>query len=333
MILKSYLVENNFDTLNQYNSIVFYGENNGLKDDFKDRLKILNKDADIFTIYQEDILKSNDIFLRNINNQSLFNTKKVIIINEVNDKILPLLQEVLEKISGSLKIFIFGNMLDKRSKIRNNFEKGKDLAIIPCYQDNERTLINYISKSFKDYKGLTGEIINEIIENSNLDRRIIKNEIIKIKELFIDKIINKEKLIDLLNIKLDTKFENIRDATIIGDKKRVNKLMGEMEFHESETFMYINQLYARFNRLIEIKQIESTTKDDELAMDSLKPKIFWKDKPIYTQQVKKWNLLKLKKTLDKISKTELLMKTNSAIKNDILIKYLLINICLMANSA
>ena len=71
MILKSYLVENNFDTLNQYNSIVFYGENDGLKDDFKDRLKILNKDAEIFTIYQEDILKSNDIFLRNINNQSL----------------------------------------------------------------------------------------------------------------------------------------------------------------------------------------------------------------------------------------------------------------------
>ena len=143
----------------------------------------------------------------------------------------------------------------------------------------------------------------------------------------------KKKLIELLNIKLDNNFENIRDATILGDKEKVNKLMGEVEFHESDTFMYINQLYVRFNRLIEIKQIENTTKDNELAMESLKPKIFWKEKPIYSKQSRKWDLKRLKVTLNRISNTELLMKTNSAIRNDILLKFLLINICLMANSA
>ena len=46
MILKSYLLENNPENLNQYNSILFYGENDGLKDDFKDKINILNKPQD-----------------------------------------------------------------------------------------------------------------------------------------------------------------------------------------------------------------------------------------------------------------------------------------------
>ena len=333
MILKSYLLENNPNNLNQYNSILFYGENNGLKDDFKEKINILNKDAEVITFYQEDILKDNNILINNIVNESLFNSKKIIIINEANDKILVSLEEVLEKVNENIKIFIFCNLLDKKSKIKNSFEKDKSFAIIPCYQDTERTLINYINNTLKNYKGLTGEIINLVIENSNLDRRTIKNEIKKIKRLFVDKIIDKKKLIELLNFRLDNNFENIRDATILGDKEKVNKLMGEMEFHESDTFMYINQLYIRFNRLIEIKQIEKTTKDNELAMESIKPKIFWKEKPIYSKQSRKWDLDRLKITLSRISNTELLMKTNSAIRNEILLKFLLINICLMANSA
>ncbi len=333
MILKSYLLENNPENLNQYNSILFYGENDGLKDDFKDKINILNKTAEIITFYQEDILKDVNILTKNIINESLFNTKKIIIINEADNKILVYLEEVLERVNENIKIFIFCKLLDKKSKIRNNFEKDKNFAIVPCYQDTERTLINYINNTLKDYKGLTSEITNLIIENSNLNRGTIKNEIKKIKKLFIDKIIDKKKLIELLNIKLDNNFENIRDATILGDKEKVNKLMGEVEFHESDTFMYINQLYVRFNRLIEIKQIENTTKDNELAMESLKPKIFWKEKPIYSKQSRKWDLKRLKVTLNRISNTELLMKTNSAIRNDILLKFLLINICLMANSA
>ena len=107
MILKSYLLENNPENLNQYNSILFYGENDGLKDDFKDKINILNKTAEIITFYQEDILKDVNILTKNIINESLFNTKKIIIINEADNKILVYLEEVLEKVNENIKIFIF----------------------------------------------------------------------------------------------------------------------------------------------------------------------------------------------------------------------------------
>ena len=62
------------------------------------------------------------------------------------------------------------------------------------------------------------------------------------------------------------------------------------------------------------------------AVSSFKPTIFWKDKPVILQQLKKWNQEKLEKILAKISETEILMKKNSYIRNDIVIKDLIINI-------
>ena len=39
MILKSYIVEKNIDSLKDYSSILVYGENIGLKDDIKEKIK------------------------------------------------------------------------------------------------------------------------------------------------------------------------------------------------------------------------------------------------------------------------------------------------------
>ena len=333
MILKSYLVENNLSSIGHYNAVVFYGENDGLKEDFKNKIKILHKDTEIITFFQEDILNDKDILFNNIVNKSLFNLKKIIIINEVSDKIFSCLEEILDKINKDLRIYIFCNLLDKKSKIRNSFEKKSDLGIIPCYPDNERTLINYTNNLMRDFQGVTSEVVNHIIQNSNLDRKIIKSELIKIKGLFTDKKIDKKKVSELLNTKLGNNFESIRDATILGDKKKVNKLIGEIEFLDNDTFLYINQLAARISKLIEIKHISKTTKDDELAIESIKPKVFWKDKPMYSAQIKKLSILKLEAILEKIGNTEVLMKTNSQIRNDILVKNLLINICLQVNSS
>ena len=76
-------------------------------------------------------------------------------------------------------------MLDKKSKLRNLFEKDKGLASIPCYQDNHISLSTYIKRSLKDFSGpKTPEIINLIVENSGMKEKIVKNELEKLKVSF-----------------------------------------------------------------------------------------------------------------------------------------------------
>lgn len=326
MILKSYIVEQNIEILKNYRATLVYGENNGIKDDIKESIKNQNADSEIITFFENDILRNNLLY-ENIANQSLFSQRKIIFIHEASDKIFSQITECLEKENNSIQVYIFSEKLDKKSKIRNWFETDRQLAVFPCYEDNDRTLISYVGKHLKGYKGLTGEITNLIIDNSNMDRRIIKSELIKIKDFFIKKKINKDEILEILNIKNDSGFDKIRDKALIGEKTKINKLLSETEILNDEVYFYLNSLNYRIRRLYEIIEIsENNPKNYEQVIEYLKPPIFWKDKPVIIQQLRKWSLKKLEEMTVKIGETEILMKKNSYIRNDIVIKNLIINL-------
>ena len=71
----------------------------------------------------------------------------------------------------------------------------------------------------------------------------------------------------------------------------------------------------------------------EKRIDEYKPPVFWKDKAILLEQSKKWNKNKIQKVLKKTYNTEIEMKSNSSIRKDLLIKNLIIDLCVTANSA
>ena len=76
MILKSYIVEQNINILENYQATLVYGENNGIKDDIKNSIKEKNKGSELITYFEEEILKNKDLLFQKIINESLFNEKK-----------------------------------------------------------------------------------------------------------------------------------------------------------------------------------------------------------------------------------------------------------------
>lgn len=323
MILKSFIVEKNINSLDLYTSVLIYGVNTGIKEDLKLRIKSLNKDAEIINLFEDFILKNKSVLYENILNQSLFSKKKIIFIYNATDKLLDEIEQHLE--NKNVKIFIFSDNLDKKSILRSTFEKSQILATFACYEDTEKTLVNYINNELKNYRGLTGDICNLIISNCNMNRRDIQNELEKVKTLFQDKQINKNKLLELLNQKSNINFEEIRDKALVGEKEKVNKLLSQVDFLNEESFYYLNSISSRIQKLIDIKNILGS-KNIEIEIDNLRQPIFWKDKPIYIKQLKKWSLNKLTRIYSKINAAETLMKKNSYINNSVIIKNLLTDI-------
>ena len=76
MILKSYIIEQNFKILDNYKSLLIYGENRGLIDDLKKSIKKNNAAAETINLFQDEILKKEKILSDEINNTSLFCEKK-----------------------------------------------------------------------------------------------------------------------------------------------------------------------------------------------------------------------------------------------------------------
>ena len=186
MIIKNFEIEK----IKSSNSslILIYGNNEGLKEEIIKEYILKDFKGDIFYYDEIDLINNKDEFISNILNKSLFEDKKNIIISRATEKIMNIVLDVFEKDLKEIKIIIKTQNLEKKSKLRNFFEKEKKLICIPVYEDDSRTMIpivqNFLRKN--DIK-ISQEIKNMLIERSKGDRKNLNNELSKIKYLSISK--------------------------------------------------------------------------------------------------------------------------------------------------
>ena len=333
MIYKSYLLEKNTKSIYSQKAFLFYGENDGLKKEFKEIIKTESPSSQSLNFNQEEVIKNSNLLVNEITNRSLFEDNKIIFIDQVNDKILNIIDEEVIKSLDKEMIFLFAGILDKKSKIRNIFEKSNFCGITACYKDNEITIKKKISEKLNKYKGLTPQILNLIIDNTGLDRNKINNEIEKIESCFLDKIIDANKLQLLLNIRTNDDFNQLKDDALNGNKLKTNKLLGDTVFEPENNIFYLNSINQRINRLKEIEELKDKNSNLEVLLSNLKPPVFWKDKPILIEQSKKWNKNKIQDALNKTYKAEIEIKSNANIRKDLIIKNLIIDLCSTANAS
>ena len=329
MIIKSYLAENNKELFNN-NLVLFYGENIGLLQDFKKKIKDNFNVSQIYNLNQVEVLENEKKFYVELFNTSLFDENKIFIIEQCDDKILSLIEEVETKLEKQ-KIFLFAEILQKKSKLRSYFENSKKNCSIACYKDNEIGLRKIILDKLKGFKNLNSQIVNTIIENCNLDRAKLSNELDKLTTYFSNKEIDREKLEELLNIRENDNFSDLRDKAIAGDTINTNKLLNNIYIEIEKSIFYISILNQRLTRIKDTISISSNNL--ELDIDKIKPPLFWKDKPIFLEQMKKWNIKKINIALNNTYKLEMLLKSNNLVDKNILIKKTIIDICNLANAA
>ena len=329
MIVKSYIFENDLNKFNEFKSFLFHGVNLGLKLELKKKVKANNKKDLILSLNQNDLLE-NDILFNEINTSSLFQERKIVFIENCNDKILPDLQNVIDKLDKN-KIIIFSDSLDKKSKLRNFFEKEKNIACIACYEDNEITLKKIINNKLKGFNGLDNHNINMILNCTGFDRVKLNNELDKILACFTDKLLDPNKLEALLNIKTNEDFNLLKDEAILGNKIKTNKLLSDTILEPEKNIFYLNIINQRLNKIKEILE-KTNTSNLENTINNLKPPIFWKDKPVILSQAKKWNTKKINYFLNKTYKTELEFKSNNNIDKSLLLKKILIDLCEIATT-
>ena len=138
--------------INDYNYYLFYGENNGLKDEFIESYFKTKFKGNHYNYEENIILKNKDSFFDEVFTKSFFENEKLILITRSTDKILKIFEEIIEKKIQDIYIIFFAENLDKKPKLRNFFEKEKDFVCTPFYPDNYKNLLFYTSNFFKEKK-------------------------------------------------------------------------------------------------------------------------------------------------------------------------------------
>ena len=325
MILKSF--ELNKIKLNNHKFYLFYGDNDGLKEETIKNLFEKNYQDKIHRYEEKEILDNINNFFNIALTKSFFDNEKLIIINRTTDKIRGIIEELIEKKPDDISIILNSKNLEKKSSLRKLFEKEKSIICVPFYEDNNQTLNSIISLFFRDKKiPISQQMINILIERSRGDRKNLKNELEKIESFSKGKKnLNLDEIMKLTNLADNYGASELIDHSLAKNTRKTVTILNENNYSDEDNIIIIRTLLARLKRLVKIYELIDKKNNIEQAISECKPPIFWKDKPLVVQQIKYWKKNSLKNLIYKTNEIELLIKKNSGIAKNILSDFIIDN--------
>ena len=307
MILKSYELDKK--NLKKVKYFLFYGNNRGLIQESINKIQPSAKDK-ILKYEEHEIIKNVDEFIENINNKSFFENEKFIIIFRTTDKLFKIIEEIIGKDIEDITILLVSDVLEKKSKLRNFFEKSKISICVPFYEDNLRTLSLLASNFFKEKKiSLSQQNINLLVERSRGDRINLYNELEKIENFLINKKqIKLEEILKLTNLSENYDLTELVDYSLTKNQKKTLNILNENNFANEDSIIILRIYIRKLKRLLKIHLENTNEKNIEKTISNFKPPIFWKEKDIIKEQLKIWDMDKIQKSLTKVNEIELLVK-------------------------
>ena len=321
MIIKSFEIKK--IDLFKKKLILFYGQNEGLKDE--NISKLSSNFQNILRYQEKEVLDNSEEFLSSLFSGSLFDENKFIIVNQVTDKILKILEILIEKENqlDNIVILFNANILEKKSKLRSIFEK--ELVCVPYYIDTNEILFG-LTQNFLKKKNisLSSQNINFLIDKCNGDRRNLNNELQKIEMFCINKKnIQIDDLQKLINLSENKSISELIDNCLAKEKKKIINILNENIFTNEDCIVIIRTFLIKTKRILKLITNYRETNNLEETIKNAKPPIFWKDKKIVEKQIVTWNLDNVRELIININKLELDIKRNNPNSLNLLSNFIL----------
>ena len=309
MIIKSFEI-NKIDPFKN-NLILFYGQNEGLKDE--NIIKLSSKFHNIIKYHEREILENQDNFFDSIFSGSLFDENKFVIINQASDKIVKIIEILIEKKEKikEIAILLNANSLEKKSKLRSIFEKN--LLCVPFYIDNNETLFKFTETFLKQKKiNISPLNINFLVNKCNGDRRNLKNELHKIEMFCLNKRnIKDEELQKLVCLSENKNISELIDCCLVKDEKNTINILNDNIFNNDDSILITRTFLNKLKKIRKLILSYEKNKNLNETIQNAKPPIFWKDKPIVEKQIRTWKPDLIEKLIVDINEIELQIKKNN----------------------
>mgnify|MGYP001204788342 CR=1 FL=1 len=325
MIVKAF--EFNKLKTSNYNFYLFYGKNEGLQNEIINKYFVDKFDGQIDKYEENEFINNSEIIFSELLNKSLFDNEKILIISRVGEKIFKYVEELSGKNLNDVKIILKSTSLEKRSKLRNYYEKNKTHIIIPTYEDNEKSLSGLAISFLNENKiKISRETLNLLINRASGERQNLQSE--------LDKILNYSQTNTTISFDVINKLSNLSENYEVNElannylaknTKNVSKILNENNYSNEDCILILRTLLNKSKKLLEIIKKNEQLKNIDQVLSATKPPIFWKDKENVKKQVNEWKINDLKEKIYKISEIESIIKNNSKnslnIVSDFIVNY------------
>ncbi len=311
MIIKNF--ELNEVKTSKFNIFLFYGKNEGFQNEIINNYFLNKYNGEVYRYDEPQFIENIDTIISGLLNKSLFEDQKIFIVSRVSNKMSEYIKIIEEKKLTECKMIFKSSILEKKSKLRNLFEKSKNLAVVPFYEDNSNSLFTILVKLLKekDIK-LSRESINLLVDRASGDRENLLKELDKIHSYSLtNKNIDFNAVDKLSNLAENYGIDQLVESYLSRNKKKLSKILNENNFSDEDCILMLRVILNKSKRLLGIIKNKSLNQNIEEVMASTKPPIFWKEKESIKKQVKIWKEEDLKDKIYQINEIEVLIKTNS----------------------
>ncbi len=321
MIIKDFQLEKIVKEHKKFFGILIYGPNEGLVKEqidkiindylIKDECELIScngKDLDNDPLYLDDIART----------VSMFNSKKVIIVEALKDKHIKVIEDIAISEPQEIILIIRDNNLNKTSKVRNFFENNRSFFSLACYEDDRKSMMKNIDEFVKKNNfNLNRDIKNYLLQSLSSDRMINKGELEKI-EIFYNQskdTIELEDIKKILNDSSSQGLSNMNENVMYGKTSKSSKIINKLL---SEGTSPISLIRSLTNYLLRIQQTKIEMKKGnnfDSSIKTLRPPVFWKERDNFQNHCLKWPLHSIESNLCNLLDTEIKCKLNSKLAN------------------
>ena len=222
--------------------------------------------------------------------------RKIISIKDPGPATIKQLPDYLSVKETKNILLIEAGNLTKTAALRKIFEKAKNAACIPFYDDSPAELIGFINEQCAKFeKSIDQSTARALVESVGNHRGLIEQE--------IEKLINycqQETQITIDDIELLSgdpladSIENLCDTAILGQSADALNQVEQLILTGTQAAQILNVISMHLMRLLSMK----SQQDDGQPIDNLiryaRPPIFFKRQPLVKRQLATWHSKSLK---------------------------------------
>ena len=299
-------------------AILLYGQDYGLISErssviinsFFNNINDKHNSLNIIDLSNNTILSNPECLEMEANSISLLNDKKIIRIKDSSDALHKIISDYFVKPCQDCLILLLSNALSPRSKIRKIFETHQKAIALPCYSDDNKSILKLINSSLK-YEGITvdDEGIQLFANYLGIDRLITKSEIEKaILYAGIDKKLNAEDIASFISDQASLGIDELYDYSLVGDLNRAYRVLDRIQKEGVPAIQIIRSFIRQMQSLYNIIHTLSINPNINNILDNFRPPIYFKRKDNIKSHVKQWSLNKLNKALILLESAEISCK-------------------------
>ncbi|MFQ3307332.1 MAG: DNA polymerase-3 subunit delta [Candidatus Midichloriaceae bacterium] len=291
-------------------------------------LKKYTKGESYFTdkLSYPDLQKDNSLLKGSLGSLSLFDDKKIVIIDNLTNTLSKEVLDILHDKKNDFLLIIKAKGIKKSSKTYKSLSSNKRIMVVNCYQLEILEINRFIEKILKAHCiTYTREILSVISHILPSDIMIIKNELDKlILYMGDDTELTLEIIKKVIAGERNSSYVNLCHAIIFKNKNKLFEQLKILMDERKNPIGILRILQNYFARILYIKKEEYCKKISVLeAINSLRPPVFFKEKNSLLEICNKITYSNSLKILNELVSLEIKLKNLHIDQNTVFYNYLL----------